>query len=131
MSAGVLDTSVFIATESGRPLRHDLLPEEGYVTVITMAELEAGVLAAQTTDARAARLRTVQALADVDQLEVDANAAHEWARLRFKLAEAHRKVNVNDLWIAAVAAARQLPVVTQDGDFDAIAEVGGPRVIRL
>jgi len=131
MSQGVLDTSVFIATESGRPLRDDLLPQEGYVTVVTVAELEAGVLAASSVDAQVARLSTIAALANVARLDIDSAAAHEWAALRVKLAEAHRRVNVNDLWIAAVAQARHLPVVTQDAGFDAIAAVGGPPVIHV
>jgi predicted nucleic acid-binding protein len=131
VSAGVLDTSVFIASESGRPLRRELLPDEGYVTVVTMAELEAGVLAAQSVDARATRLRTVQALSNLELLDIDAAAAHEWATLRYKLVVAGRRVNVNDLWIAAVAHARHLPVITQDDDFDAISAVGGPMVTRV
>ena len=40
-------------------------------------------------------------------------------------------MNVNDLWIAAVAAANDLPVVTQDSDFDALEAIGGPTVIRV
>ena len=43
---GLLDTSVFIASESGRELRHERLPARGYVCVVTVAELQAGVLAA-------------------------------------------------------------------------------------
>ena len=42
----VLDTSVLIARESGRPLDSDRLPAQGTVTVIAMAELHAGILAA-------------------------------------------------------------------------------------
>jgi len=128
--AGVLDTSVFIAMESGRELHREMLPEEGYLTIITLAELEAGVLAAQTAEARAIRLRTLQELATVDRFDIDEGAAHEWALLRYTLAQAHRKVNINDLWIAAVAKSRGLPVITQDSDFDVIAEAGGPTVIH-
>jgi len=129
--AGVLDTSVFIANESGRGLDRELLPEEGYVTIITLAELEAGALAAQTPEVQAIRLRTLQELATVEQFDIDENAAHEWALLRYKLARVHQKVNVNDLWIAAVAKSRGLPIVTQGNDFDAIADLGGPTVIHV
>lgn len=52
VSAGVLDTSVFIARESGRPLDTTLIPDEVATTVITLAELNVGVLAAQTADIR-------------------------------------------------------------------------------
>ena len=131
MRAGVLDTSVFIANESGRGLDRELLPEEGYVTIITLAELEAGALAAQTPEVQAIRLRTLQELATVEQFDIDENAAHEWALLRYKLARVHQKVNVNDLWIAAVAKSRGLPIVTQGNDFDAIADLGGPTVIHV
>jgi len=131
VTAAVLDTSVFIASESGRPLRRELLPDRGYITVITLAELEAGVLAATTVDARAARLATLTALADVDRFDVDAAATRQWARLRVRLSEAGRRANTNDLWIAAVAAAQGLPVVSQDGDFGVVASAGGPAVIRV
>jgi len=56
---GVLDTSVFIASESGRPLKEDLLPEEAAVSVVTLAELQAGVLAARDTQTRARRMATL------------------------------------------------------------------------
>ncbi len=44
---GLLDTSVFIASESGRELRQERLPARGFVCVVTVAELQAGVLAAR------------------------------------------------------------------------------------
>ena len=37
----------------------------------------------------------------------------------------------NDLWIAAVALANGLPVVTQDSGFDVLAELGALEVIRV
>jgi predicted nucleic acid-binding protein len=57
--------------------------------------------------------------------------ARIWAQLRVHLAETGRRVRVNDLWIAAVAAANQLPVVTQDDDFDPVAGVAGLTVIKV
>jgi predicted nucleic acid-binding protein len=40
---GLLDTSVFIAVEQGRPLASERLPDEAAISVITLAELELGV----------------------------------------------------------------------------------------
>jgi len=57
-------------------------------------------------------------------------AASNWARMRVRLVEAGVRVNVNDLWIAAVALANDLPVVTQDADFDPLGPVG-VSVIRV
>lgn len=130
-AAGILDTSVFIANESGRQLETTLIPEEVATTVVTLAELNAGVLAAKTSEIRARRLRTLDAVADMTALPVDEDAAQLLALLRVHLAEAGRRVRVNDLWIAAIAAAKQLPVVTQDEDFDALEGVAGLAIIHV
>ncbi|HXR41165.1 MAG TPA: PIN domain-containing protein [Acidothermaceae bacterium] len=128
---GLLDTSVLIASGSGRPLDNAALPDEAFISVITVAELHAGVLAAPDTPTRSRRLATLDAAAVWEPLPVDAAAAAQWASLRVRLAEAGRRAKVNDLWIAAIAAANNLPVVTQDDDFDPIEAVGGPPVIRV
>ncbi|HEY0951210.1 type II toxin-antitoxin system VapC family toxin [Nocardioides sp.] len=130
-AAGLLDTSVFIASESGRELAVDRLPDESLVCVVTLAELEAGVLAAPTTEIRAKRLRTAQRAASIVPLPIDAPAAATWARLRVVLHEAGRRIGLNDLWIASVAVSRDLPVVTQDDDFDVLAELGLLQVVRV
>jgi hypothetical protein len=128
---GVLDTTVFIASESGRPLDTEALPDESAISVVTLAELHAGVLVATDIVTRAQRLATIYNLTDIELLPVDEQTAITWARMRVELAEAKRRVNVNDLWIAATAAARDLPVVTQDGDFDALEGIAGLRVVKV
>jgi predicted nucleic acid-binding protein len=130
-TAGILDTSVFIASETHRPLDTSLIPDEVATTVITLAELNAGVLAARTAEIRAGRLATLDAVADMTALPVDEQAARLWALLRVHLAEAGRRVRVNDLWIAAIAASKHLPVVTQDEDFDALEGVADLAIIRV
>ncbi|MFZ1177040.1 MAG: type II toxin-antitoxin system VapC family toxin [Mycobacterium sp.] len=130
-AAGVLDTSVFIATESARPLDEALIPEEVATTVVTLAELRAGVLAATTSDIRAQRLATLESVADMEMLPVDDEAARMWARLRIYLAETGRRVRINDLWIAAIAASRALPVITQDDDFAALDGAADLTIIRV
>ncbi|MFV2144320.1 type II toxin-antitoxin system VapC family toxin [Isoptericola sp. G70] len=128
---GLLDTSVFIASESGRRLDGTALPEESFVSVITRAELQAGVLAAKSSETRARRLTTLDAISPLALLPVDAAAASHWARLRVRLAESGRRINVNDLWIASIALANDLPVVTQDDDFSPLAELDALRVVRV
>jgi predicted nucleic acid-binding protein len=130
-AAGVLDTSVFIATESGRQLDDSLIPEEVATTVVTLAELHAGVLAARTSDIRAQRLATLESIADIETLPVDDEAARMWARLRIHLAETGRRVRINDLWIAAIAASRALPVVTQHEDFAGLDGAANLTIIRV
>jgi predicted nucleic acid-binding protein len=130
-SRGLLDTTIFIARESGRPIDEDLLPDEAATTVITLAELHAGVLAAVDTDTRARRLATLESVADMHAFPVDEAAARIWAQMRVRLAETGRRVRVTDLWIAAVAAANGLPVVTQDDDFEPVRGVAGLAVIKV
>jgi len=127
----LIDTSVFIAAESGRRLDIDALPEGSTASVITFAELTAGVLRASDIATRSRRLATVAQLRSMELLPVTETVAGHWARLRVLLAEQQRRLNVNDLWIAATAAAHGLPIVTQDADFDVLAEVGGIQVIRV
>lgn len=129
--AGVLDTSVFIATESGRPLDAALIPDQVGTTVVTLAELHVGVLAASTSDIRAQRLATLESIGDIEALPVDDDAARMWARLRIHLAETGQRVRINDLWIAAIAASRGLPVVTQDDDFAVLDGAANLTVIRV
>jgi predicted nucleic acid-binding protein len=127
----LLDTSVFIARESGRPFDVGLLPDQSAVSVVTIAELQAGVLAATDTETRARRLATLEASSAVEALPVTVEVARHWAELRIRLAEQGRRAKINDLWIAAVAKANGMIVVTQDGDFDAIEAAGGPSVVRI
>lgn len=128
---GLLDTSVFIAVESGRRLDAERLPDHSVVSPVTIAELRAGVLATSDVDIRARRLATLESIADVAVLDITAEVAAEWARLRVHLAETGRSVNVNDLWIAATGSANDIPIVTQDDDFGPLEGVAGVTVIRV
>lgn len=128
---GLLDTSVFIAKEQHRALLIHALPDDGFISVITLAELQAGVLAAVTTDIRARRLVTLELVSALEPLSVTAPAATHWARLLVRLVEERRKINVNDLWIAATALANDMPVVTHDTDFDVLADLALLDVIRV
>jgi predicted nucleic acid-binding protein len=128
---GLLDTSMFIAAETGRDLNESRIPAAVAASVVTVAELQLGVLAARDSDTRAQRLATLDTLADVEVIPIDEDAARAWARLRIHLAETSRRIRINDLWIAAIAASRGLPVVTQDRDFDPIDGVAGLSVIKV
>ena len=76
-------------------------------------------------------MTTLDALSDVALIPMDADAAVTWARMRVHLAETGRRIGANDLWIAASAAAHDLPVITQDNDFDVLDGVAGLTIIRV
>lgn len=128
---GLLDTSVFIAPESGRPLDEESLPDLAAVSVVTIAELRAGVLVAETGDVRARRLETLESARGMSPLLVDDAVARERARLRLDLLHTGRRMEVNDLWIAATAVAQKVPVVTQDDDFDALRGAEGSSHVHV
>ena len=130
IAAGVLDTSVFIANETGRALDESAIPEVVATTVITLAELNAGILAAGSAEIRARRLATLDVVSDMEALPADEDAARVWARLRVYLAESGRRMGINDLWIAAIAVSRGLPVITQDDDFAALEGAPGFTAIQ-
>lgn len=126
--AGIADTSVFIARESGRLLDVQALPDALAVSVITVAELRAGVLAAADLATRDRRLATLQQALDLDPLPIDDEVAQAWARLRIELRDSGRRMKVNDAWIAATALAEDLPLVSQDSDYEGIPRL---EVIRV
>ncbi len=131
MTTGLLDTSALIGVETGRGIALAAFPDEIAISVITLGELLAGVHAAPDTDTRARRLATLDFVSGLTPLVVDERAAREWARMRHRLAEERRRIPINDLWIASIAVAQSLPVVTQDSDFDVLLDIGGPEVIRV
>ncbi len=128
MTDGLADTSVFIASETGRPIHPELLPDRLAVSVITIGELRAGVLAATDHESRGRRLATLISALGLESLNVDGEVADAWARLRVTLRDAGRRLPVNDSWIAATAIALGIPVVSQDDDY---AGIPGLEMIRV
>ncbi|HKO37676.1 MAG TPA: PIN domain-containing protein [Solirubrobacterales bacterium] len=128
---GLLDTSVFIAAESGRTLRTEAMPLASAISSVTRAELRVGALAAESIEVRDRRIATLEASARFPVLPVTDQVARAWAQMRVYLAASGRSVNANDAWIAATAAAYEIPVLTQDADFDALNGVAGLTVIPV
>lgn len=130
MSAkAIADTSLFIAHESGRPLQAYSEDREIAVSVVTIAELEMGVLAAAEPRVRAARLQTLRDVELISALPVDRAVATAFATLVVEMRVAGRgRLGVQDGWIAATAIAHDAELLTQDADFDA---VPGLRVVKL
>lgn len=128
MSRGLADTTIFVARESGRPLQSDSLPDEIGVSVITIGELRAGVLAAADVETRDRRLATLTQALALEPIPIDGAVAESWARLRLLLRDSQQRMPVNDSWIAATALAVRVPVVTQDDDY---IDIPGLAVIKV
>jgi predicted nucleic acid-binding protein len=125
-TAGLLDTSVFIARESGRELGE--LPERVAVSVVTIGELQLGVLHAPDDEAKARRADTLALARSADPIPISEAVMVTWARIvtDCKAAGIHRAIKLTDSLIAATAVEHGLPVVTQDGDFERIAAAHAP-----
>lgn len=122
VEAGLLDTSVFIARESGRALAE--LPQRVALSVITIGELQLGVLNAGDSASKSRRASTLALARAADPIPISEAVMVSWARLvtDCRAAGVHRAVKLTDALIAATAIEHGLPVVTQDSDFDKIAQ---------
>lgn len=119
---GLLDTSVFIARDAGRPLER--LPDEPAISVMTLGELHLGVLRAKDGETRARRLRTVSRVeSEFDAIPIDAEIARTFASIVAEARAAGRRPHAMDAWIAATAVRHGLVVFTQDADFADIPQV--------
>jgi predicted nucleic acid-binding protein len=117
VTRAILDTSVFVASEQGRPLGREL-PDEVSVSVVSIAELELGVLAARDPSVRAQRLQTlIEVKALGAAVPIDERTASAYARLAAEVLAAGRRPRIHDTWIAASALVNEAEVWTQDNDF--------------
>ena len=100
------------------------LPDEAAISVMTLAELHVGVLLAKSPKARAQRLRTLGLVErNFDPIPVDDPVARVFAEL---VADARRRgkhPRVADALIAATALVNDIPIYSQDTDFEGMPEV--------
>ena len=107
------------------------MPDEISVSVITLGELRAGVLAAGDVLTRDRRLATLTVALSLEPVPIDDSVAATWARLRVLLRDSGRRMPVNDSWIAATALAAGVPVLTQEDDYETADGLDGLRVIHV
>jgi len=128
MSRALLDTSVFVAEEQRRPLARSL-PDEVAVSVVTLAELETGVLMAKDDDSRASRMQTLLSVRErAAGIPADQRVASAYARLASAALKSGKKPRVQDTWLAATALVHDVEVWTQDDDFTEFVAVDVVRV---
>ena len=82
------------------------------ISIIVLGELEWGVAQSSRVEQNRAGLRDL--LAAVQVVDLDAEAARQYGRLRAHLRSIGQPIGPNDLWIAAHALARDVPLVTHN-----------------
>lgn len=113
VSRGILDTSVLIAPNV------EPIPGELAISVISLAELQFGVLVAKDESARALRLSRLSSIQRrFDPLPVDDAVADSYARLAARVVQVGRRPRgrIMDLLIAATAHAHDASVYTRNPD---------------
>ncbi len=107
----ILDTSVFVgALPPVTPA-----PARTAVSIVTLAELQLGVLLADDPDVRAARLaRFAEVEATFEAIAVDRRIASAYADLVAAARRAGRRPRPMDGLIAATAIVHRVPVYTRD-----------------
>ncbi len=112
---GILDTCVFIDVDK---IEASALPDESYVTTISLAELAAGPHAAQDPNERAQRQDRLQSVeTNFEALPFDASAARAYGRvyaLELAGGRKSRGARTMDLLIAAIAVAENLTLYTRN-----------------
>jgi predicted nucleic acid-binding protein len=122
------DTSIFIGFEAERFDADKFADFEWGISAVTLGELRLGVLQAKDPETSSRRLSTYQLAQRFEAMTIDESVSDAWALLVSRLRAAGRKMPINDSWIAATAIAHDIPLVTQDADYDDLPDV---EVIRI
>jgi predicted nucleic acid-binding protein len=122
MTGYLMDTSVFVAAEQGRPLT---VPPEGdaRLSVATLTELHVGVGRAKTGALRTLREATLERARKFIALPYDETVAVRLADLLVSARDQGRRAGAMDAIVAATALVHGLTVWTQDDDFDVLAQL--------
>lgn len=127
---GLADTNILIHLEY---LPVGELPAELLTTAVTLAELAAGVHQADDVAERGRRIARLQRVEAIfEPLPFDTEAARQYGVIVAGVVAAGRKPRrrVADLMIAAIAAARRLPLYTTNPD-DFLGAEGTVNVIAV
>jgi toxin FitB len=128
LNGALVDTSVIVAGERFA----DVSPEPVSISVITIGELQAGVLRARDRtqrDQRRLRLEVVRAA--FEPLPVDEHVASKYGELLAWIRDRRRSEKATDLLIAATAAATDRRLYTLDRRQASLAKGAGLAVELL
>ena len=111
----LLDTTALIHAQRGKPLAvraklQEISPDDVAVSTVTLAELWFGI--AKSSNPAGKRAAWERVIEPWHVLAFDEDAADDHARIRWELR--HKPIGERDLLIAAIAASRNLILVSQN-----------------
>lgn len=125
----IADTSIFVGHEGKRFAPGSLDKYQIAISIVTLGELRLGVLMASDPQMMSRRLSTFQFAQAFSALPIDEAVSDVWSELVAALRkQGRKKLLVNDSWVAATAIAHDVPVLTQDTDFE---DIPGLRVVKI
>jgi len=126
LSRYVLDTSAYSHFKRGDAEVISLVDSAEWIGMpaVVLGELWSGFLLGRRSRQNEAELREFLANPAVEELPIDGRVAWVYAEIVVALREAGTPLPVNDIWIAACAAAAGASVLTYDDHFRHIRRVG-------
>jgi tRNA(fMet)-specific endonuclease VapC len=126
LSRYVLDTSAYSHFKRGGAEIVDLIDTAEWIGVppVVLGELWARFLRGRRARENESELREFLANPAVEEVSIDARVARLYAEIVVSLREAGTPLPVNDIWIAACAAAAGASVLTYDDHFRHIRRIG-------
>lgn len=119
----ILDTNALSAWADGDGAIEAtlLMADRLVVPVVVLGEFLFGVRQSRQRDSYQDWLR--RRLPSAEIAGIGSATARRYAEIRLELKRAGRPIPSNDLWIAALARQRALPLLTRDTHFDAVRDL--------
>lgn len=119
----ILDTNALSAFVDGEVTVGEVLRRHARpaIPVIVLGEFRYGIAASRHRARYEGWLR--EHLREFEVLNVTEETAGIYAALRIDLKRSGRPIPANDTWIAALALQHDMPVLSRDAHFDAIADL--------
>ena len=126
MTRYVLDTSAYSHFRRGDTKVVELIDTAEWIGIpaVVLGELWAGFLLGRKASENERKLLEFLDNTAVDEILIDAHVARIYGEIVVSLREAGTPLPVNDIWIAACAAASGASVLTYDDHFRRISRVG-------
>ena len=116
----LLDTNVIVDVWRGHEetIAQVQILEKVYTTVITLGELRFGALKSNQPSKKQKQVDALEASMMI--LDIDKETTHWYGKIKEQLKRQGTPIPENDVWIAAVASANEMTLLTSDRHFQKV-----------